>query len=58
MIADRSLEDEAKYFPLCENCKNQTSSECASNICSSGKKRKTHSSGASNTKKANGNGKV
>lgn len=37
MIADRSFEDEAKYFPLCENCKNQTSSLCACNICTNKK---------------------
>lgn len=33
MIADRSFDAEAKYFPLCENCTYQTSSSCASNIC-------------------------
>lgn len=33
MIADRSLDEEAKYFPLWENCTNQTSSSCASNTC-------------------------
>jgi len=33
IIAVRSFDAEAKYFPLCENCTNQTSSSCASNIC-------------------------
>ena len=32
MIADRSFDDEAKYFPLCENCKNHTSSVWACSI--------------------------
>lgn len=34
MIAERSIDEEAKYFPLCENCKNQTSSLCSCNIYS------------------------
>jgi hypothetical protein len=33
MIADSSLDDDAKYFPLCENCRNQTSSTCMLRIC-------------------------
>lgn len=33
MIADRSLDDEAKYLPLCENCRNHTSSVCTCNTC-------------------------
>lgn len=32
-IADLSLDDEAKYFPLCENCRNHTSSLCATSVC-------------------------
>lgn len=32
MIAVRSFDAEAKYCPLCENCTNQTSSPCVSNI--------------------------
>eukprot|EP01018_Ginkgo_biloba_P030191 Gb_04413 [translate_table: standard] len=33
IIAVESFDAEAKYFPLFENCKNQTSSVCDCNIC-------------------------
>lgn len=32
IITEPSRDDEAKYFPLWENCKNQTSSLCSHNI--------------------------
>jgi len=33
MIADLSLDDDAKYLPLFENCRYHTSSRCDCNTC-------------------------